>query len=58
MEVRIGQSEEEYGVLVEEQEGVADMRGVIESLDADRAAALFQIKLDDLVELTVKSVGL
>ena len=49
VQVRVGKSQEKHGVLVKEQECVADMNLVVESIDADRTAAFLQVKFDDFV---------
>ncbi len=52
------QGEKKFGILVKEQEGVADMRCIVEAVCSEGAAAFLQIALDDLVQIIIQGICL
>ncbi len=58
MQIGARQCQEEFCILVKEQEGMPDVLRIVKSVDADGAAAVLQIELDDLVEIIIEGVRL
>ncbi len=52
------QGEKKFGILVKEQEGVADMRCIVEAVCSEGTAAFLQIALDNLMQIIIQGICL
>ena len=52
------QGEKKFCILVKEQEGVADMRCIVEAVCSEGTAAFLQIALDNLMQIIIQGICL